>query len=178
MVRSTGLQAGRWRVQLPVASLQFLIDFILPGSTQPRTEIRTRNISYRWGGGGLRPSCADCLIILGASALRACPGPQRDSKQVKRICFYKFRLSLAIRKKTCCLLTQVSRNSLTDWQVYWLANKMRELDTRWTWQNHNVQALRLSLKFLSRCKTLLEFFQLFCESSIYTAWSVAILYPP
>jgi hypothetical protein len=43
------------------------------GSTQPLTEMRTRNLS--WGGKGgrcvglttLPPSCADCLQILGAS---------------------------------------------------------------------------------------------------------------
>jgi hypothetical protein len=56
------------------------------GSTRPLTEMSTRNICWRGGGGGrcrsvrlttLPPSCADCLEIPGASAswnLRACPG--------------------------------------------------------------------------------------------------------
>ena len=48
----SALQAGRSRVQLPMISLEFFIDIILPGallvlgSTQPLTEMSTRNISY------------------------------------------------------------------------------------------------------------------------------------
>jgi len=49
----TALQAGRSRVRFPIVSLEFFIDIILPaalwtwGSTQPLTEMSTRNIS--WG---------------------------------------------------------------------------------------------------------------------------------
>jgi hypothetical protein len=70
-----GLQAGRSRVRSPILSLEFSIDIILLtallplGSTQPLTEMSTRNISW-WGKGGrcvgltnLPSSCADCLEI-------------------------------------------------------------------------------------------------------------------
>jgi hypothetical protein len=46
----TALQVGRWRVRVPMVSLGFFIDIILPtplGLTQPLTEMRTRNLS--WG---------------------------------------------------------------------------------------------------------------------------------
>jgi hypothetical protein len=57
------------------------------GSTQPLTEMSTRNIS--WGGKGgrcvrlttLPPSCADCLDIWAhqpPGTLRACPDLYRD----------------------------------------------------------------------------------------------------
>jgi hypothetical protein len=71
-----------------IDSLEFFIDIILPaapmalGSTQPLTEMSTRNIS--WGKDGrcvglttLPPSCADCLKIWEPQTpetLRACPG--------------------------------------------------------------------------------------------------------
>ena len=45
----TALQAGRLRVRFPKGSLRFVSDFILPGalrSTQPLTEMNTRNISW------------------------------------------------------------------------------------------------------------------------------------
>ena len=56
------------------------------GSTQPLTEMSTRNISWRVKGGrcvGLTtlPSCADCLEIWEpqpAGTLRACPGLYKD----------------------------------------------------------------------------------------------------
>jgi len=54
------------------------------GSTQPETEMSTRNISCRWGKGSLcvrlttlPPSCADCLQIWEPQppgTLRDCPG--------------------------------------------------------------------------------------------------------
>ena len=56
----------------PMVSLEFLIDIILPAgtmilvSTQPLTEMSTRNISWRGKGGRcvglptLPPSCVDC----------------------------------------------------------------------------------------------------------------------
>jgi hypothetical protein len=58
------------------------------GSTQPRTEMTTRNVSLRGKGGRgvglttLPPSCADCLEIWEPQppgTLRACPGLYRDS---------------------------------------------------------------------------------------------------
>jgi hypothetical protein len=57
------------------------------GSTQPLTEMSTRNISWRGKGGRyvglttLPPSCADCLEIRGGSTpgnLRAYPGLYTD----------------------------------------------------------------------------------------------------
>jgi hypothetical protein len=67
-------------------SLEFFIDLILPAalcSTQPLTEMSTRNIS--WGGKRgrcvglttLPPSCADCLEIWEPQppgTMWACPG--------------------------------------------------------------------------------------------------------
>ena len=47
------------------------------GSTQPLTEMSTRNISWCVGLTTLPPSCADCLEIWGPEPpgnLRACPG--------------------------------------------------------------------------------------------------------
>jgi hypothetical protein len=51
----TELQAGRSRVRFTMVSLEFFIDIILPAalwplvSTQPLTEMSTRNIYHRWG---------------------------------------------------------------------------------------------------------------------------------
>ena len=44
------LQAGKSRIRYPIVSLQFFIDLVLPtpfflGSTEPLTEISTKNIS-------------------------------------------------------------------------------------------------------------------------------------
>ena len=41
----TALQAGRTQVQFPMVSLEFFIGTMALGSTQPVTEINTRNIS-------------------------------------------------------------------------------------------------------------------------------------
>jgi hypothetical protein len=69
------LQAGRSRVQIPMRSLDFSIDLIIPtanmalGSTQPLTEMSTRNLP----GGKGRPErngdnlTAICLENLGTS---------------------------------------------------------------------------------------------------------------
>jgi hypothetical protein len=71
----TAQHASRSRVWFPRVSLDFFIDIRKPsgrtmalGSTQPLTEMRTRNVS--WGKGGrcigltiLPLSCADCLEI-------------------------------------------------------------------------------------------------------------------
>ena len=47
--RGTTLQAGRQRVRIPIVSLEFFIDTILPvlGLTKPVTVMGTRNISFR-----------------------------------------------------------------------------------------------------------------------------------
>jgi hypothetical protein len=44
------LQARRSRVRFPMRSLDFSIDLILPGSTQPLTKISTKNLpgGKRW----------------------------------------------------------------------------------------------------------------------------------
>ena len=66
------LQAGESRVRFPMVSMKFFIDIILPAasvflqSTQPITEMSTRNIALGKDGRclrltALRPSCADCL---------------------------------------------------------------------------------------------------------------------
>ena len=83
------LQARGYRTRSPTVSLEFFIDIILPaalwplGSTQPLTEMSTRNISWvgkggRWVGlTSLPTSCADCLEIWEPQlpgTLRACPG--------------------------------------------------------------------------------------------------------
>ena len=64
----TVLQAGRSRVRFPMVSLEFFIDDMALGLTQPLTEMGTRNIS--WGKDGrcvgltaLSHSYADCLEI-------------------------------------------------------------------------------------------------------------------
>jgi hypothetical protein len=68
-----------------MVSLEFFIDKILPaalwslGSTQPLTEMSTRNISRGRCVGltTLPPSCVDCLEIWEPQTpgtLRACPG--------------------------------------------------------------------------------------------------------
>jgi hypothetical protein len=51
IIWGTALQTGRWRVQSPIMSLEFFIDnpsgrTMALGSTQPLTEISTRNISW------------------------------------------------------------------------------------------------------------------------------------
>ena len=43
----TALQVGRSRVRFPMVSLEFFIDTMALGLTQPLTEMSTRNIS--WG---------------------------------------------------------------------------------------------------------------------------------
>jgi len=65
----TALQPGRSQVRFPMVSLEFFIDIILLGSTQPLTEMCTRDV-FLGGKGGrcvglttLPPSCADCLEI-------------------------------------------------------------------------------------------------------------------
>jgi hypothetical protein len=57
------LQAGRSRVRFPMRSLDFSIDLILPalGSTQPLTEMSTRNLP---GGKGLSERKADNLTAI------------------------------------------------------------------------------------------------------------------
>jgi hypothetical protein len=74
------------------------------GSTQPVTEMSTRNIS--WGKGGrcvglttLPPSCADCLEIWEPQppgTLRACPGVLWD-------CFTFFFRKLNVHQPNCLL---------------------------------------------------------------------------
>jgi hypothetical protein len=46
------LQAGRSLVRVPMRSLDFSVDLILPGSNHPLTEMSTRNIP----GGKERPA--------------------------------------------------------------------------------------------------------------------------
>jgi hypothetical protein len=61
------LQAGRSPVPFPMRSLDFSIDLILPaaimalGSTQPLTEMNTRNLP---GGKGRRAGKADKLTAI------------------------------------------------------------------------------------------------------------------
>jgi hypothetical protein len=55
------LQSGRLRVRFPMRSLDFLIDLILPGSTQPLTEMSTRNLP---GGKRRLPRKADNLTAI------------------------------------------------------------------------------------------------------------------
>ena len=53
VARGTTIQVGGSRVRFPMVSLEFFIDIILPaalwplGSTQPLTEMSTRNISWK-----------------------------------------------------------------------------------------------------------------------------------
>ena len=85
---NTRLQTVRSRVRFPMVSLGFFIDIIFPalGSTQPLTEMSTRNISWvlRWltrRADNLPPSCADCLDIWKpqpSGTLWACPGLYGD----------------------------------------------------------------------------------------------------
>jgi hypothetical protein len=75
----TVLQTGRSQYRFPMLSLEFFIDnpsgrTMALGSTQPLTEMSTRNIS--WGKGGqcvwlttLPLSCADCLKIWACQGL-------------------------------------------------------------------------------------------------------------
>jgi hypothetical protein len=66
------LQAGRLRVRIPMRSLDFSIDLILPaalGSTQPLTEMSTRNLS---GGKGQPARGADNLTTISEPMSRKC----------------------------------------------------------------------------------------------------------
>ena len=40
------LQAGKSRIRFPMVSLELSFDIVLPESTQPLTEMSTRNISW------------------------------------------------------------------------------------------------------------------------------------
>jgi hypothetical protein len=84
----TALQIGRSRVQFPMLSHNWhnsSCRTMALGSTQPLTEMSTRNIS--WGKGGrcaglttLPPSCADCLnsgslnLLEPSGPVKACNG--------------------------------------------------------------------------------------------------------
>ena len=64
--RGTALKAGRSRVRFRMGSLGYFIDLILVlGSTQPLTEINTRDVSWGVKSAGAS-SCASCLEIMGA----------------------------------------------------------------------------------------------------------------
>jgi hypothetical protein len=84
----TALQAGRSRVRFPICVIRFFHwhntsgRTMTLGSTQPLTEMSTRDVS--WGKGGrcvglttLPHTCADCLEIWElepSGILRVCPG--------------------------------------------------------------------------------------------------------
>jgi hypothetical protein len=83
--RRTALEAGRWRLQFPMVSLEFFIDSILPAAVWHWGRVR---LWQKWipgifpgGKGGrcvgmtLPPSCADYLITSGSLKFLETQGP-------------------------------------------------------------------------------------------------------
>jgi hypothetical protein len=108
------LQVGRWWVRFPMRSLDFSIDLMFPaaiwprGSTQPLTEMGTRDLPGRKGRparkvDNLTAICVPTVQNVGASTSRnpmASAACYRDSFTFT-IRFYNSRLAIEIRKSLC-----------------------------------------------------------------------------